>query len=158
MATPTYVPLATYTVPGGGLNNVTFSSIPATYRDLVIVIAGSVSTTTSTSIRLNGDTGTNYFNLRVLNFSSILCDSYNTAYLETGNISTAQATIKINLLDYSATDKHKTTLCRFDETSRMGMMANRWANTSAVTQVQVLIENPSAVYNAGTVMSLYGVN
>jgi hypothetical protein len=59
MPTPTYIPLATVTL-GSADSSVTFSSIPATYRDLILVLNGTRSTTSGVRARANADAGANY--------------------------------------------------------------------------------------------------
>ena len=40
--TPTYIPLATTTL-GSASNSITFNSVPATYRDLIVIIDGATA-------------------------------------------------------------------------------------------------------------------
>jgi hypothetical protein len=56
----TYVPIAT--ANGTGSNStITFSSIPSTYTDLVLIIGGgSTSASVVSQLQFNGDTGSNY--------------------------------------------------------------------------------------------------
>ena len=59
MAT-TYEAIQTTTL-GSAAADITFSSIPATYTDLVLVYIGAtVSNNINYYLRFNGDTGTNY--------------------------------------------------------------------------------------------------
>jgi hypothetical protein len=46
----TYTPIATYTVSGSSTLTYTFSSIPSTYTDLVLVVNGSSSRPVITSL------------------------------------------------------------------------------------------------------------
>jgi len=55
----TYEAIATQTL-GSAAATVTFSSIPQTYTDLVLVLSAKVSTADNSYVRLNSDTGTNY--------------------------------------------------------------------------------------------------
>jgi hypothetical protein len=55
MPTSTYVALATTTL-GATAASVTFSSIPATYRDLVLVYNGTTSANIGVDVEFNGDT------------------------------------------------------------------------------------------------------
>jgi len=59
MPTPTYTPLATVTL-GSATSSVTFSSIPATYRDLILIFDGTRTGNNNVQYRFNSDTGTNY--------------------------------------------------------------------------------------------------
>ena len=69
MANPTMTLIASNTVGSGGVASVTFSSIPATYTDLILK-SSSRDTTTSVSaqinIQFNGDTAANYERLRTI--------------------------------------------------------------------------------------------
>ena len=56
----TYTPIATTTL-GSAAASYTFSSIPSTYTDLILIASGLVSTNGyDFDIRVNGDTATNY--------------------------------------------------------------------------------------------------
>lgn len=160
MPTPTYTALATVTLASSAAS-VTFSSIPATYRDLVLV--GSVKHTTSNggyiAYRLNGDTGTNYTMVYMLgNGSSAASAAVSSdAFGRFGNGGTSDfQTTVFNLFDYSATDKHKTALSRTNIVSLYTLAyATRWANTSAVTSIQLFPD--SGNFATGTTFNLYGV-
>ena len=60
MATQTYDPIASITL-GAAASSVTFSNIPSTYTDLVIIFSGAITTGfDSINIKFNSDGGTNY--------------------------------------------------------------------------------------------------
>jgi hypothetical protein len=63
----------------------------------------------------------------------------------------------INVMDYSATDKHKTILARDagGNAAQAGAIASRWANSAAVTSATVV--NTGGNFNSGSTFSLYGV-
>jgi hypothetical protein len=159
MPTPTYTPLANVTVAVAAAS-ITFSSIPATYRDLVLVVeSGSTIAGNDRNIRFNSDSGGNYFVVE-MNGSGIAPASSATSSRTSGyigyNNSTARTTSITQLLDYSATDKHKTSLSRFtDGSSFTGAMCNRWANTAAITSVTVFPS--SSTFAAGSTFALYGI-
>lgn len=157
MPTPTYTPLATVTL-GSTATSITFSSIPATYRDLVLVTNGKATAAASLRIRVNGDTGNNYAWIRMIGEAAgAFSDSSSPAnFLDAGNPSTTEGYMSITqFLDYSATDKHKTTLHRinFPNTTHTLTNGGRWANTAAITSIQAY--NPSMT--AGFTASLYGI-
>jgi len=58
----TYTLIASNTVGSGGVSSVTFSSIPATYTDLLVKLSGRCTTGTTRNLymNLNSDTGSNY--------------------------------------------------------------------------------------------------
>ena len=55
----TMTPIATNTLTAVA-SSVTFSSIPSTYTDLVLVLQGSFDSADDVRFRFNGDTGSNY--------------------------------------------------------------------------------------------------
>lgn len=158
MPTPTYTPLANITL-GSSAASVTFSSISGSYRDLVLVYAGSRSSGgVNVVARLNSDTGSNYSAVYMAgNGSSTLTGAGSSTSFDCGYYpGTGQANFQMNLMDYSATDKHKTALIRTnDSTGFVAAYAHRWANTAAVTSI--LIFPGAGTLDAGTTLALYGI-
>ena len=156
MATPTYVPLATETLSATDAS-VTFSSIPATYRDLILVWNGQA--TGSVGVRINGDTGTNYPVVIVRdNTSTSLTNQTALLTSQSGWSSNTDAMFTMQFMDYSVTDKHKTTLMRSGVNTgalEVHMAATRWANTNAITSLNVFTYSGSM--NVGATISLYGL-
>jgi hypothetical protein len=160
MPTPTYTALATVTL-GSSVSSVTFSSIPATYRDLIVVASALAATANSNVIlRVNGDaTSGNYSRVTMNGTGSIATSSTGDpqfvteyAYMTT----TSRVIIKTSFLDASATDKHKTYLTRSDNSATgTTALANRWANTAAITSIGLLGDTSN--FAAGSTFSLYGV-
>ena len=159
MATPTYTLLDSVTL-GSSAASVTFSSISQDYRDLVLVIeAKSTYGSCLFDLRFNGDSGDNYYYVQAFgtgsttesysgNIDRIICSS------ASGTTTSAGFNVT-SIMDYSATDKHKTTLSRGNNAaSRTEMMAGRWANTSAITSMNISAVNE---YAAGSTFYLYGI-
>ena len=154
MPTPTYTPLATVTL-GTTAASVTFSSIPATYRDLILVHNGALTNTDNIVWRANGDTGSNYSIVQALGVSSGAVSNQTASRTSglAGSSYTQQSANITQWLDYSATDKHKTSLGRANSpTSEVGMSASRWANTAAITSLTLL-----GAFASGNTFALYGV-
>ena len=155
MPTPTYTPLANITLTGSS-STVTFSSISGAYRDLVLIITGTDSGGTRPAIRLNSDSGLNYSYVKMTGNGSTATSATSNAFevhLATFTSSTP-ATYIVNVMDYSATDKHKTVLVRSARSdSDTVAIANRWASTSAVTSITVL----DTTWASGSTMALYGI-
>lgn len=159
MATPTYIALATTTL-GASAASITFSSIPATYRDLLCVIYSISDSADDIGLQLNGDTGNNYSQVRMLGWSGGTdaqalsgIDRIQVGY----NANGAACSTIIHIMDYSASDKQTTTLSRANRLgSEVVAHAGRWANTAAVNQVLVYGEG-SADFKAGSTISLYGI-
>ena len=156
MPTPTYTALANITL-GSSASSVTFSSIPATYRDLVFIFQGtSTGTVGDIVLQLNGDGGLNYSRVQTNNAGSGLNSGQSGLYpLYFG---TGGGRFILNLMDYSATDKHKSALSRGNNSSLdfVTMMASRWASTSAVTTMALSIDS-GASFASGSTFALYGI-
>lgn len=159
-----YIALATTTL-GSAASSVTFSSIPATYKDLIIVANTKTSRTAFDQdglfIRLNGDTS-NHSRVTMLGRQSeILSDTASSLGVPLAGNAGQLGTILIQIMDYSATDKHKTVLVRSNQNSPsvsgvVSATAGRWASTSATTSV-VLVPEAGPNFVAGSTFSLYGV-
>jgi hypothetical protein len=162
LATPTYTPLANITL-GSSAASVTFSSISQAYRDLILVATMPRTDVTDTNsyVRLNSDTGSNYSYVQMFGNGSAgysnSASSQTTARAFTyQNTTSRQYNGILQLMDYSATDKHKTFLTRYNgDDSGVGAFALRWASTSAVTTL--LVYPGSGSYAAGSTFALYGV-
>ena len=163
--TSTYVGLAQTTL-SSATSTVTFSSIPATYRDLIIVADAIGSTTATggyTGIRFNSDSGNNYSRVYMVgNGSSAVSASessvnYLNAFTFPASNSNARASLVFQIMDYAQTNKHKTCLLRETDPIQFTVAtAGRWASTSAVTTI--LLQAISNNFGAGSTFSLYGVN
>jgi len=163
MPTPTYIPLQTITL-GSSASSVTFASIPQTYRDLVLVMfSKSVGSPTAANLKIwfNGDTGSNYSNLRMYgNGSSALSGTGSTTFFESWLDSTAEFTAtNIQIMDYSAADKHKTALTRANLSSlQVQASTHRWASTSAISSIEIeSSDNGTDLFAVGSTFSLYAI-
>ena len=164
-----YIALATTTLSSSA-TSVTFSSIPGTYRDL-IVVAFVRSTRSATDddlfAQFNSDTGSNYSYLRMVGRSSGASSASNingTNANDLGQIPAASSTSGqfansiLQIMDYSQTDKHKTTLTRTNaagSTDVTGAHAGRLASTPSVNTVNIYARIGNLAAN--TTVALYGV-
>ena len=157
MPKKTYTQINSITLAVAG-SSVTFGSIPQNFRDLRIVIAGTASTPANTTFRFNGDTGNNYIALVMSgNGSSPFSGTYAaTSFMRFGALYTSLGNVVGDIMDYSATDKHKTALGRSSTAgNEVAAFAGRWANTSAITSVAVLTS--TGTFATGTTFTLYGI-
>jgi hypothetical protein len=152
MPTPTYAPLATVTL-GSSASSVTFSSIPATYRDLILVFDWTSAAYAGIVATINGSTSdfsgvSMYGNGSTTSSSSGLGRQIASGQTNTTTIS--------QFMDYSATDKHKTILTRHGYgTGEVGANASRWGSTAAITSFVVAASGTT--FSSGSTFSLYGV-
>ena len=164
MPTPTYTPLANITL-GSSAASVTFSSISQAYRDLVLVYEGrNTFANSGIVVRLNGDSASNYTWVVAYGDGSITGSGSGTdtsLILSAGAASstTVNANFIMNIMDYSATNKHKSVLSRENQITATypdtSMYAQRWASTSAVTSISLSYQGGNIV--AGSTLALYGI-
>jgi hypothetical protein len=159
MPTSAIKALATLTL-GSTASTVTFSSIVGTYKDLRLVVSATNSTTsTNLRIQYNSDTGANYAYVLMNGDGSATSSTNNLAiaYALSGENYVAESMQTIDILDYSATDKHKTALVRNNRPAG-GVTATvtRWANTAAITSF--IVYPGASTFAAGSTFTLYGVS
>jgi hypothetical protein len=162
MAT-TYTPIATQTL-GTATSSITFSSIPSTYTDLILVV-GSLSLATNGNglvVRYNSDTAANYSYGDLLGIGSgagIHRNLSNTSSAQIGwgqaGSQGAKSTVIAQIMNYSNTTTYKTAISRWNDSSaEVGMTSSNWRNTAAINSITVLSGVNMAV---GTTFSLYGI-
>ena len=163
----TYEPIAT-TTGSGNPSSITFSSIPSTYTDLVIVmqVRSTGSSYSQTRIRYNGDSGSNYSGTIILgNGSSAstyretnateMVVSYDALSTSTSNY--FSPTI-VNVMNYANTTTYKTLLARSSNATSSGnVMADvfLWRNTAAITSIT--ISTATHTFDTGCTFTLYGI-
>jgi hypothetical protein len=162
MAT-TYEPIATNTL-GSAAASVTFSSIPATYTDLVLVINASSTTTNNHYVRVgNGsiDTGSNYSSTILYGDGSSAGSSRlsnNTDGMYVGQGSTSMFTNTLHFQNYSNTTTFKTGVFRAGVVTSGGWVsaaAGLWRSTSAINIIEY--RTAAGNINSGSTFTLYGI-
>ena len=164
----TYEPIETQTLVGTS-SAVTFSSISASYTDLVVVVSvNATSGAPITRIRFNSDTGTNY-SYTALSGSGTSALSTREASATNGyicvyhTIPTAAntfSTMIANIQNYSNSTTYKTCISRaatIGAPTYNGTEAtvSLWRNTAAITSIE--IAPTSSTFAAGSTFTLYGV-
>ena len=160
MPTPTYTPLAEITL-GSSVTSVTFSSISGSYRDLILVFNGSASASENMRFRFNGSTS-GYTAVEAAGSGSNTAAGTEPATgagyvtINYPSVSSGQTVGVYQFMDYSVTDKHKTVLLRNNNSDwGTSMVAARWANTAAVTSIQLYPND--GTFNSGCTFALYGI-
>lgn len=161
----TYTPIATTTV-GSDTSTVTFSSIPATYTDLVLVCSVQYNANSVTYAKLNNDSTNKYSTTFLYGDGGT---PYSTRYSQTdlaGNgiyvnsstipISGSYGIIIYHFMNYSNTTTYKTVLHRAGATYQNVVTGvNLYASTSAINQI---VFGPySNLIKAGSTFTLYGI-
>lgn len=165
--TPAQVQIAE-TALASAAASITFSSIPGTYRHLMLVGTLKVSTGTivGISLRYNGDTGSNYEYVEVTADTSV--NSTNSLSQTSAKCGAAGSTanlfspISATIMDYAATDKYKSFvaesgpwLSSVSGNIRRYMYTSHWKSTAAITSITIL--PASGNLDTGSVISLYGL-
>jgi len=161
----TYVALATNTLSSTAAT-VSFSSIPSTYTDLVLVATLRQSTTNQDGyLRFNSDTGTNYSDTVVRGNGSTASSVRDTsaAGIDIGvmsnsaNASGEFETVIINIMNYANTTTNKTVIMRTNQTaSIVNAIVGLWRSTAAINTVSLESRN-SGSFAIGSTFSLYGI-
>jgi len=173
----TYIPIATYTV-GTAQASYTFSNIPNSYTDLVMVGSFRSDTVTYnhmnfTTIQLNGDTGANYafstMYFRNTTSNTINGDKQSSQNLfNFGGITTPDHTSGIfspyivNVLNYSNNSTWKTVLTRISSSSNLSasdglaLGVGNWESTAVINSISFTCSN-SGNFVTGSTFNLYGI-
>lgn len=165
-------------VTAGAQASVTFSSIPATFRDLIVRVragpCGTASGTVFTQFQFNGDTGANYDSITYqtgttspsggnFNFEQIAQTSANFGNL-VGTSSPANVAnyAEATIYDYRGTTfqkAFKSLCCQKLGTSSGDVYtmtgSGFWRSTAAITEIDIIL-SASGTFANGSVVSLYG--
>jgi len=142
---------------GSAVNSITFSSVPSTYRDLVLVVNGTTDVSTNPQLQFNGDTA-NLSYVRVGGDGASTYSSANTNAGYFGDVSAGNLSMMVaNIFDYAQTDKHKQFISRSSApAAQSSTWATRWASTAAITSI-VVLSGVGTNWSVGTKFYLYGV-
>ena len=157
--TATYEPISTQTL-GTATATVTFSSIPATYTDLVLVFNGTAASAQFMELRFNGDTATNYSATRLSgNGSSAISDRTSTQdVMFVGNLHTAQTTNILQIMNYANTTTFKTVLCRSNQAgAQVSARVGLWRKTPEAITTILVRPGGGANFSIGCEFTLYGI-
>lgn len=162
VAISTYVPLATVTLAASS-SSVTFSGIPTSdadgnFRDLILIVKTTSATDSNIRLTFNGDTSSSYSYLGVggngSSASSVIGTRANVLTAFSGYTNHFE---QIQIMDFTASNKHKMVLCRGESAGEWAtMVTNRWANTAAISSITVLSDE--AAWSAGSTFSLYALH
>jgi hypothetical protein len=171
--TSSYASIATVTV-GSPVSSITFSSIPATYTHLQVrVFARSARADwgDTLQVRVNGDTGANYYGHYLLgNGASTFAGSYGatTGFVYCGTVAAGSAPSGtfggpiIDILDYQNANKNKIfrVLHGADNNSTngaVGFLSAAWNNSSTAINSLVFSVDSASNFTQYTQFALYGI-
>jgi hypothetical protein len=170
MAT-TYTLISSVTVGSGGVSSITFSSIPATYTDLLLrVSARSDNSSIKTNLRLK-------FNGLDTNFAATMVGVQNNSTFAQTEGATFANTVNytVNAANSTAStfNNHDTYICNYASSNnksfstdtimeinstdnQMGLFASSWSNSSAINEIYLYL-NPGNFVQHSTAY-LYGIS
>jgi hypothetical protein len=157
----TYEPIATTTLVSNTASY-TFTSIPSTYTDLVLVMNGKATSGEGAFILRVGngsiDSGSNYSYTYMYGDGSS-ANSARSSNQTSGSCSRYDTTAGIGIvqfMNYANTNVYKTILNRGGSGSLVQATVNLWRSTSAINQIYVQPETSSNMV-AGYTLTLYGI-
>ena len=163
----TYEPIATTTL-GSQTTSITFSSIPQTYTDLVLVCVGTIVTAgNSVVVEINGDTtqlgswtymygnGTTAASGRTNN------RSYVNSGWNVGYDSTQSSTSIVHFFNYTSASTFQTSIARMANPSGSSLpgteiSVNLWRSKTAITSLKVFTGGGGDL-KSGFRATLYGI-
>jgi hypothetical protein len=158
----TYEKIATTTL-GSATATITFSTIPATYTDIRVVLS-SIGVTTAGGdlyLRFNGDTATNYSRTRIYGDGATATSNRGTSIdnipLSLG-ITVNPCLYTADIFSYAGST-YKTVLTTLSEDNNgsgyTGNVVGLWRNTAAITSL--VLSMSSSTFKVGTTATLYGI-
>lgn len=162
----TYELIATTTLPSAA-NQITFTAIPSTYTDIILVFNGDLDSITGASVRVgNGsiDTTSNYSLTRIWGKTDgtygssreTTADQIRWDYWAAGNGNRRTAIFQFQ--NYSNTTTNKSVLIRTAiPSTEVLATVGMWRSTSAINQIRLMLSGGSQNYIAGSIATLYGI-
>jgi hypothetical protein len=159
----TYEPIATTTL-GSATKNITFSSIPATYTDLRIVLVSTIQTAADyIEITFNGTTS-GYSWTRMSGDGSTAASgriTSNTKWvpnLALGGSTTVPMLITTDIFSYAGSTFKTGLMETSADLNGSGVVirgVGLWQNTSAISSIKLEVQTYN--FNSGTTATLYGI-
>lgn len=159
----TYTPIATTTL-GSNSGTVTFSSIPSTYTDLVLVINSGATQAVDAIMRFNNDSTALYSFTTLSGDGTSATSARRSAkteiYLDW--VASLPTTITDNMIvqimNYSNTTTYKTAIARHNLASGgTDAIVGLWRSTSAINRVDIINAGSAGIFLAGSTFTLYGI-
>lgn len=155
----TYTPIATNTL-GSATSSVTFNSFSG-YTDLILVTAGTASTSGAGWLTFNGDSptsGSNYSNTSLYG-NGATAGSYrrtSQARINDSLFYGTQCNNIFHIMNYANTTTYKTVLLRANyPAGELNATVGLWRSTSAITSLT--LTHSGGNFSIGTTFTLYGI-
>ena len=162
----TYTPLSSQTLTAAAAS-VTFSGIPQTYTDLVIIANAGAVTNNSPGLRVrfNEDTSSLYSSTRLRGNGTNAASTRNSGatFIEGGNYDTGFPTFAnggfawiCNVMNYSNTTTNKTMIARYNAAANeTSTVVGLYRSTSAITSITISVTTDN--FASGSSFTLYGI-
>jgi len=155
----TYEPVSTTTL-GSAAASVTFSSIPQTYTDLILIVSHDVTADALSGIQFNGDTASNYSATYIWgNGTSAFSGRESNAASAFAFYATAANGFHsaiIQIINYSNATTYKTLISRENDAATEALaVVGLWRSTAAITSMVLL--RRSGNFATGSTFTLYGI-
>ena len=144
-------------------NTVSFTNIPATYTDLVIIASplGYANNNGDINLQFNSDTTSNYSYGRNVTSGSSLSSNATNATIINNSDATQPGVWRINIFNYANTSYWKQATMAGGDTSSGGgnlsFSVGVWRNTAAITSVQLRAETSTGTWATNSTFTLYGI-
>ena len=173
---PTTMKLIAKQTLTGAASSISFTGIPGTYTDLLLVFSGRTDYSGGLNggvqdivVRVNNDSGNNY-SFRALYGQTSTAGSFSGSSVSSihfGNAPTANSTAstfcsnELYIPNYAgSTNKSMSLTAVRENNSTFGdvrAIAGLWSSTDAITRVDVITDYPSGSLVSGSSMTLYGI-
>lgn len=163
----------TISVGSGGASSITFSSIPATFTDLVLVISGRTASSAVNDqmvVRFNGDSAGNYLWRALIGTGAAISNSNNEYVTSIGsghfsaatNTTSAFGSASFFIPNYALAKKKTFTseaVYARDAATGTGLLSlggGNWEGTAAITSISISASSASNLVEFSSA-SLYGI-
>lgn len=161
----TYKAIATVTVGSGGASSIDFTSIPATYTDLVLKFSLRNASGSNRQVRFKFNGTTSNMTYRLLYGDGSGAASENStgifAYSNDGsNTANTFGNGEIYIPNYAGSTNKSVSSDSVEENNATqaysGLAANLWSDTSAITSISIIVNGGGNILQYSTA-TLYGI-
>ena len=162
----TYTLISSVTVGAGGASSIDFTSIPATYTDLLVKLSTRTTGAAVADVSLRFNSATTNYSYRDIEGNGSTAASYSgTSFLWAGEANRGDATastfanIEIYIPNYAGSTNKSISVDSVTENNGTlaysDLIAGLWSNTSAITSISLLLSSGNhAQYSTAY---LYGI-
>lgn len=158
----TYERIASTTL-GSAVSTTSFTSIPATYTDLILV-ANYIATVLDQGVRVryNSDTTTNYSYRNMVGYSggTLTQQGSNTNHTRIAAVTSTNSPnlVYTNFIDYANTTTYKSHISRGNAVGNQDdveTFCGTWRSTAAISSIEIFLN--SGNFTIGATFTLYGI-